>query len=56
MKKGGDTMYIKLTEQQLNNLKAFLLRVDLKGSEVGAFTEILGVISRPTKDAEKAVK
>ena len=49
-------MNVKFTEQQLNNLKAFLLRVDLKGSEVGAFTELLGVISRPTEETEKAVK
>jgi len=34
-------MEIKLTEQQYNNLKVFLQRVELKGNEVPAFLEIV---------------
>jgi len=37
-------MTIKLNEQQLNNLRVFLARVDLKGSEVGAFNELASVL------------
>lgn len=49
-------MVITLTEQQLNNLKAFMLRVDLKGSEVGAFAEIIGILNSPPNEQKKDVK
>ncbi len=39
-------MKIELTEQQLNNLKIFLNRVDLKGNEVGAFVEIMQTLNK----------
>jgi len=37
-------MQINLNEQQLKNLNVFLARVDLKGSEVSAFNELVGVL------------
>lgn len=42
-------MNIKLTEQQLNNLQAFLQRVDLKGAEVPAYVEIMNTLNNPDK-------
>jgi hypothetical protein len=43
-------MKFEINEQVLNNLKAFLNRVDLKGTEVGAFCEVINVLSTPIKD------
>lgn len=40
-------MKFELSEQVINNLKAFLNRVDLKGSEVGAFCEIVNALQNP---------
>ena len=40
---------IHLTEVQSNNLKIFLSRVDLKGSEVAAFAEILQQVNLADK-------
>ena len=37
-------MKIEFTKEQLNNLQVFLNRVDLKGSEVIAFVEIMQVL------------
>jgi hypothetical protein len=39
-------MKIELTKEQLNNLKVFLARVDLKGAEVPAFVEIMQVVEK----------
>lgn len=36
---------MELTEQQKKNLLSFLSRVDLKGSEVPAFVEIINAIN-----------
>ena len=36
---------IKLTDEELNNLKVFLGRCDLKGNEVSAFLSILNKIN-----------
>ncbi len=55
-------MKITLNTQQLNNLKSFLQRVQLQGSEVGAYIEILRTLENPTedkifdKDKEKELK
>ena len=38
---------IKLTDEELNNLKVFLGRCDLKGNEVPAFIAILNKINNP---------
>ena len=38
---------INLNEQQLKNLNVFLTRVDLKGSEVNAFNELVSVLFNP---------
>ena len=35
---------IQMSEKQLNNLIAFLNRVELKGSEVPAFVELINII------------
>jgi hypothetical protein len=40
-------MTINLNEQQLKNLNVFLARVDLKGSEVNAFNELVSVLFNP---------
>lgn len=45
-------MRFELTEQQLSNLKTFLQRVQLTGSEVGAFVEIINALSN-NKDSGK---
>lgn len=37
---------IKLTEKEYANLMAFLMRVDLKGSEVQAFIEVITAINK----------
>lgn len=36
---------IKLSERELNNLINFLMRVDLKGSEVQAFVEVMNSLN-----------
>lgn len=36
---------MKFTPQQLNNLKLFLLRTDLKGYEVEAFMELVNILN-----------
>jgi hypothetical protein len=36
---------IEFTPEQLNNLKIFLLRADLKGSEVEQFIEIANLLN-----------
>ena len=45
---------IKLTDEELNNLKVFLGRCDLKGNEVPAFISILNKINNTEviKDGE----
>ena len=40
-------MKYELNEQVINNLKAFLNRVDLKGSEVPAYISIMNAINNP---------
>ena len=37
---------IKLNEKEFNNLMTFLMRVDLKGSEVQAFVEVISAINK----------
>ena len=54
-------MKFLLTQQQLNNLSIFLQRVELKGSEVPAYNELVSVFSNPIikeepKTAEKPKK
>lgn len=44
---------IKLSEQALKNLAAFLARVDLKGVEVPAFEEIAEAIHKAQQPEEK---
>ena len=46
-------MNIKLSEIEIKNLKVFLSRVDLKGSEVFEFARILQAVNEATSD-EKA--
>jgi len=41
----GVMKIIKLTDEELNNLKVFLGRCDLKGNEVSAFLSILNKIN-----------
>lgn len=43
-------MEILLTEEQVKNLKVFLSRTQLSGSEVVAYVEILNAISKAEKD------
>ena len=43
-------MKFELSEQVLNNLKAFLQRVELKGNESFAFVEIMQCLNTPIKD------
>lgn len=43
-------MKIELTEQQLNNLKVFLSRVELKGNEAVEFVNILQILDRATEE------
>lgn len=43
-------MNIELTKEQINNLKVFLARVDLKGVEVPAFMEIVQQIEKGVTD------
>lgn len=40
---------IKLNEEDINNLKVFLSRVDLKGSEVSAFASIIQAVNMANK-------
>ena len=48
-------MKVELTEQQINNLKVFLQRLQLTGSEVGAFVEILNALTKnQNSDKEEA--
>ena len=42
-------MLFEFDEKQLNNLVIFLNRVDLKGSQVPAYIEILNVLQNPAK-------
>ena len=50
-------MYIvKVTEQDLNNLKIFLERVDLKGKEVIPFVNILKAIQEAKKEDPEKVE
>ncbi len=46
-------MTIIFNEQQLNNLQAFLNRVDLKGSEVTAFVEIMQLINKKNEQVQR---
>lgn len=47
-------LLIRLTKEDLNNLKVFLDRVDLKGKEVLPFVNILKAIQEAKKeDTEK---
>jgi len=46
---------IEFSPEQLNNLKIFLLRTDLKGSEVEQFIEIANLLNNPAGE-EKDVK
>lgn len=43
-------MKFELNEQVLNNLKAFLLRVDMKGSEVPSYVEIINALQSPLQE------
>jgi hypothetical protein len=45
---------IELTNEQLQNLKIFLSRSDLKGIEVESFVEIINLLNPPGE--EKDVK
>ncbi len=42
---------VKLTDEEMNNLRVFLGRSDLKGNEVQAFVSILNKLS--TAEAQK---
>ena len=46
-------MKYELNDEQLNNLKVFLLRVDLKGSEVPAYVSLMNAISNPIQEENK---
>lgn len=46
---------MRLTQQDLNNLKLFLDRVDLKGKEVLPFINLLKAISEAREDENKKV-
>lgn len=43
-------MKIDLTKLQISNLQTFLQRVDLKGSEVPAFIEIVNALNYSTNE------
>lgn len=43
---------IEIEKHQLDNLKVFLNRVDLKGLEVPTFIEILNVISQAKENKD----
>ena len=44
---------IKLTDEELNNLKVFLGRCDLKGNEVPAFIVILNKLNHAEVDKDE---
>lgn len=44
---------IKLTDEELNNLKVFLGRCDLKGNEVPAFIVILNKLNHAGVDKDE---
>jgi hypothetical protein len=46
-------MKFNLTEKQLNNLKIFLLRTELKGNEVEAFLELVIIFNNPEKETKE---
>ena len=46
-------MKIELTEEQLNNLKTFLQRVDLKGAEVPAYISIANALTKEFKEIKE---
>jgi hypothetical protein len=41
------TKEFNLSEKEFTNLMAFLMRVELKGSEVQAFVELMNALNRP---------
>ena len=43
-------MKLEISEAILNNLKTFLGRVDLKGTEVPAFVEVINVLNNVGKE------
>lgn len=45
-----------LTKEQIKNLKVFLGRVQLQGSEVPAFIEALKALNEENKEDKKDVK
>lgn len=45
-----DKITLELTAEQVNNLKVFLARVDLKGSEVAAFNDLVQVLTEKPKN------
>lgn len=42
-------MNVQFNEEQFKNLQVFLGRVDLKGSEVQAFNDVVSALSRATQ-------
>jgi len=46
-------MKYELSEQVINNLVAFLQRVDLKGHEAFAYCEIIQVLNSPIQEEIK---
>ena len=46
-------MKIELTDQQINNLKAFLERVSLSGREVPMYLEAINALNNPIKEEPK---
>jgi hypothetical protein len=39
-----ETVHLKLTRPQLNNLEVFLSRVNLSATEIGAFQDLIRVL------------
>ena len=46
---------IEINEGELNNLKIFLSRVDLKGNEVPAFVEIMNALNKPIEGDDSGI-
>jgi hypothetical protein len=53
MKAVGIINKIEFTTQQLDNLKIFLLRTNLQGSEVYSFNEIVQILENAKKIEEE---
>jgi hypothetical protein len=45
-----------LSEQQVNNLKVFLNRINLNANEIPAFLELIKIFQEPIEDTENTEK